>query len=97
MMNGDLALVGRSLEDVMIEPQRAKLIPMFYEVKEAAMKAGALGCSISGAGPSIFAFSEGKETAEKVSTAMKKAFHAVGIKTNAFVSTINQNGPKVIG
>jgi homoserine kinase len=96
-MQSDYALIGRSMVDFIIEPIRSILIPEYFNVKNAALEAGALGCSISGAGPSIFAFSEGKETAEKVSIAMQKAFSKVEISTNAFVSTINQNGPKIIG
>lgn len=92
MMNGDLALVGRSLEDVMIEPQRAKLIPMFYEVKEAAMKAGALGCSISGAGPTIFAMSDNSFDAENIAQAMKAVFKSVKIRCKTYVSQVNNEG-----
>ena len=55
--NGNFDLIKRSLQDVIIEPQRAKLIPGFYDVKEAALQENVLGCSISGAGPSIFALS----------------------------------------
>lgn len=97
LMQSDYELIGRSMVDFIIEPIRSILIPEFFNVKNAALGAGALGCSISGAGPSIFAFSEGKETAEKVRIAMQAAFNRANIKTNAFVSTINQNGPKIIG
>lgn len=97
LMQSDYELIGRSMVDFIIEPIRSILIPEFFNVKNAALGAGALGCSISGAGPSIFAFSEGKETAEKVRIAMQAAFNKANIKTNAFVSTINQNGPKIIG
>lgn len=97
LLQSDYALIGRSMTDFIIEPVRSILIPEYFNVKNAALEAGALGCSISGAGPSIFAFSEGRETAEKVSGAMQKAFHKVDIKTNAFVSAINQDGPKIIG
>ena len=64
LMSSDYDLIGRSMVDYIIEPIRSILIPQFFEVKMAAEEAGALGCSISGAGPSIFAFSEGKENAE---------------------------------
>jgi homoserine kinase len=97
LMQSDFSLISRSMVDFIIEPIRSILIPEYFNVKNAALDAGALGCSISGAGPSIFTFSEGEETAEKVSIAMQKKFNAVGINTNAFVSTINQNGPKVVG
>ncbi len=92
MYNSDLDLIGRSLNDVIIEPQRAQLIPHFHKVKEAALKEGALGCSISGAGPSVFALSINRTIAEKVGQAMHKAFFDNGIENELFVSTINKDG-----
>lgn len=97
LMQSDYDLIARSMVDFIIEPVRAILIPEFWEVKRAALEAGALGCSISGAGPSVFAFSKGRETAEKVALAMKTAFEKASIHCNAYVSGINQQGPKVIG
>lgn len=97
LMQSDYKLIASSMVDFIIEPVRAILIPEFWVVKNAALEAGAMGCSISGAGPSIFAFSKGKETAEKVSMAMKNSFEKVGISCNAYVSGINQFGPKIIG
>jgi homoserine kinase len=96
MLSNDYALIGRSMEDKIIEPARSILIPQFFEVKQAALDAGALGCSISGAGPSIFSFSKGIETAQKVAEAKRKIFESVGIKANVFVSAINQNGPIIL-
>ena len=92
LYNQDIDLIGRSLKDVIIEPQRAKLIPNFYKVKDAALNAGALGCSISGAGPSIFALSANSLIAERVGEAMSKAFTDNGIDNTLFISTINNNG-----
>ena len=92
MYNSDLDLIGRSLNDVIIEPQRAQLIPHFHKVKEAALNQGALGCSISGAGPSVFALSINQSIAEKVGQAMHKAFFDNGIENELFVSTINREG-----
>jgi homoserine kinase len=92
----DYDLIGRSLIDVIIEPSRSILIPQFAEVKAAALQAGALGCSISGSGPSLFALSKGKETAEFVATAMKIEFSKVGIDSEIYVSNINQNGPVIL-
>jgi homoserine kinase len=88
----DFDLIGRSLQDLIIEPQRAKLIPGFYQVQEAALNEGALGCSISGAGPSIFALSANSLIAENVGIAMKKVFHDLKIKSEVFVSQVNQEG-----
>ncbi len=96
LMTSDYELIGRSMVDHLIEPKRAILIPYFNEVKEAALQNGALGASISGAGPSIFAFSKGKEQAEIVGKSMSAVFNKAGIETNLFVSGINQNGPKII-
>ena len=92
LYQSDLELIGRSLNDVIIEPQRALLIPHFHEVKERALKAGALGCSISGAGPSIFALSANSRVAEEVGQAMKRVFDRAGIRNDLFISPINQEG-----
>ncbi|MGL4631490.1 MAG: homoserine kinase [Leadbetterella sp.] len=92
----DYTLISRSMEDKIIEPTRAILIPEFFNVKEAAIQSGALGCSISGAGPSIFAFSKGMDTAYKVGEAMKNVFNLKGIDTNLFVSKINPVGPRIL-
>ncbi len=92
LMNSDYALISRSLKDVVIEPQRAHLIPHFYDVKKAATEAGALGCSISGAGPSIFALSKGKAIAEKVGKAMQAVFNNADIPNQLYISPINPHG-----
>ena len=92
MFNSNIELIGRSLQDIVIEPQRASLIPNFYDVKEVALKEGALGCSISGSGPSIFALSANSLIAEYVGEAMKKVFSDVRIEYQLFISPINQEG-----
>ena len=92
MFRSDLALIGRSLQDVLIEPQRARLIPRFEEVKAAALEQGALGCSISGSGPSIFALCANTLVAENVGNAMKRIYTAAKIRTKVFQSGINQEG-----
>jgi len=92
MVNSDLDLIKRSLNDVIIEPQRAQLIPHFYEVKEAALNQDALGCSISGAGPSIFALCANTFIAENVGSAMQKVFNDNKIENDLFISPINQEG-----
>lgn len=92
LYNGDFDLIKRSLNDIIIEPQRSVLIPKFYEVKEAALNAGALGCSISGAGPSVFAMSDNNITAEKIGTSMKEVFSVNGIGCEIFISRINTEG-----
>jgi homoserine kinase len=92
---GDLALVGRSLRDVLIEPHRAALIPGFHEVKEAAMAAGALGCSISGAGPSLFAWCDGDAVADAVRGAMVAAFSACGVTADGWTCAVGGPGARV--
>ncbi len=94
LTNSDFGLIGRSLKDVIIEPQRAKLIPNFYEVKETAIKEGALGCSISGAGPSIFALCENSLIANRVGAAMQAVYRNQNINSKLYISTINLEGAK---
>jgi len=95
LFNGDLGLVGRSLRDEIIEPQRAVLIPGFYDVQEAAMLEGALGCSISGAGPSVFALCSNSLVAENASVAMQRAFAKHGLESQIYLSLVNQEGAVV--
>lgn len=90
----DYELIGRSLEDYIIEPIRSILIPAFDAVKQQSLNTGALGCGISGSGPSIFALSKGKETALKVAEAMKSVYDKVGIEYDIHVSRINKQGIK---
>lgn len=74
---GDGALVGRALEDKYAEPARAPLIPHFFDVKRAALKAGAFGCSISGSGPTLFAIAVDEAMARACRDAMARAFGEV--------------------
>ena len=90
--NGNFDLIKRSLQDVIIEPQRAKLIPGFYDVKEAALQENVLGCSISGAGPSIFALSNNNLNAENAGHAMQRAFAKHKIDSTVYLSKINPEG-----
>lgn len=92
----DYALIGRSLEDHIVEPIRSMLIPGFDQLKSEVMKTGALGGGISGSGPSIFAFSQGKETAEKVAISMKEVYRSIGIDYDVHVSKINVDGVREI-
>ncbi len=96
LMTPDYDLISRSLVDVIIEPVRAILIPQFDIVKNAALENGALGCSISGSGPAMFALSKDEATAQKVGAAMQNGFKMVGIGSECYVSKINQTGPVVI-
>lgn len=92
----DYKLIHRSLQDIIVEPHRKQLIPYFDDVKFAALEAGALGCAISGSGPSIFALSQGKETALKVENVMRMVYLKTSIEFNTFVSDINIQGIKIL-
>lgn len=92
----DYELIGRSLQDHIVEPHRAALIPYFHKIKQAALQAGAMGCSISGSGPSIFALSRSRPKAQTVADAMQAVLNREGIDNQVYVSGVNQNGPKII-
>lgn len=92
---GDLALIRDALNDVLIEPQRAKLIPGFAEVKQAALGLGALGCSISGAGPSVFAWCE-EPQAPAICAAMVRAFAAQGLECDPWIAAIDGDGARIV-
>ena len=92
----DFELIGRSMQDVIIEPIRSILIPGFDAVKASAMQAGALGCGISGSGPSIFALSHDQETAEEVGRKMQNAFGALNIDSEVYISPVNRQGPRIV-
>ena len=96
LMKEDYNLISRSMVDVIIEPVRSILIPDFNLVKQAALDNGALGCSISGSGPSMFALSRGVDNANKVGLAMKHTFANAGIESSTHVSLINKGGPVVL-
>jgi homoserine kinase len=96
LIQEDYGLISRSIHDVIAEPRRQKLIPDFYKAKRAAIAAGALGFSISGAGPSVFALCEGEEIARKVGEAISKVFTATPIENQIYISRINPHGVHVI-
>lgn len=95
-MKNDYDLIGRSMEDVIIEPIRSILIPGFHEVKEKCKEAGALGGGISGSGPSIFMLSKEEATARNVEAVMKEVYDKIGIDYNTYVTTINRNGVEIV-
>lgn len=88
----DYELIGRSLQDVVVEPVRSILIPGCNEIKSAALNAGALGGGISGSGPSVFALSKGKDKALKVADAIRQAYEPFGISFDIHISNINEKG-----
>ena len=96
LITGDFRLIRDSMHDVIAEPIRSFLIPEYDHVKKASINSGALGCSISGSGPSIFALSDNKETAEQTGNAMKAVFKQAGIGSKIYVSKVNKKGIKVL-
>ena len=92
----DYEMIGRSMEDVIIEPRRSSLIPGYDQLKSAAQKAGALGCTISGSGPSVFALAKGKQVALEVEKAMREAYKAQEVPFNVYSSSISSQGATII-
>jgi len=94
-MKNDYDLIGRSMEDVIIEPVRSMLIPGFDEIKQKCKNAGALGGGISGSGPSIFMLSKDEPTANDVKNVMHEIYNRIGLTHHVYVTTINQEGVKI--
>jgi len=92
LYTSDFDLMRECLHDHIIEPQRSFMIPKFHDVKEAALSQNAIGCSISGAGPSIFALSENSLDAENIAYAMKEVFVNSKIIADTIISRVNQEG-----
>lgn len=92
---GDISLVGRAIDDRIVEPARAHLIPGFADVKQAALAAGALGCSISGAGPSVFAITDDLSHGQQIGQTMAEGFARHGLtECKIYVSPVNHEGAK---
>ena len=92
----DYDLIGRSIKDVIIEPLRSVLIPKFEEIKLVSINSGALGCGISGSGPSVFAMSKGVTTAKNVGNAMKKIYDKLDLDYDVHISCVNDIGIKIL-
>lgn len=95
--SGDLELVGRSLEDALVEPHRAPLVRGFPAAKASAIDAGALGCSLSGSGPSLFAWCAGDHVAGEVAIRTVAAFEAAGVGARAWISPVDAPGATLVG
>lgn len=94
---GNAGIVGRCATDEIIEPVRKNLIPGFSDVRDAALKAGATGCTISGSGPSLFAVAGSESSAAKIAMAMKKAFlSSAGVASESYVSHVNMVGARIV-
>lgn len=97
LFTSDLALIARALEDHVAESKRAHLVPGFFAVKQAAQSAGALGCSLSGSGPSLFALCASHESAEAAGQAMRDALTAVaGIDADLWISPVGRRGARIV-
>lgn len=92
MHHGDFDLISRSMHDLVIEPQRKHLIPYFDELQAAALHHGALGCSISGAGPAVFALCQEKLMASDIVKTMSEIYKRHGLEARTFVGAINHEG-----
>jgi homoserine kinase len=93
--SNDLDMIRDAFQDVIIEPQRQALIPGFRTVRAAAMDCGALGCSISGAGPSVFAWCEAP-SAEAARDAMVRAFADHGLASDHWITSIEPRGARIV-
>jgi len=96
LSTSDFSLISRSLNDRVVEPVRSKLITGFNEIKKAAIDAGALGSSISGSGPSLFALSNSEEIANNIAVDTKAVVDNLGIESVTYVSKINEVGPRIL-
>ncbi|NOX65025.1 MAG: homoserine kinase [Chlorobi bacterium] len=97
LATSDYKLISRSLNDAVIEPVRSKLISGYSEIKKAAIDAGALGSSISGSGPSLFALSNSEDVANKIAVDTKTVVDSLGIGSITYISKINEAGTKILG
>jgi homoserine kinase len=96
LMKPDYGLISRSLKDVVAEPVRSVLIPGFDAIKELSVKEGALGCGISGSGPTIFSLCMEREQAARIGKVIQKQFSEYKLHSDVFVSKINQEGARII-
>jgi len=92
----DYELLSKSLIDVVIEPYRSQLIPYFNSVRAEALNTGALGCGISGSGPSVFSLCHGNKTAQNVAQAIKTVYSKTNISFEIYISKINTQGIKIL-
>ena len=92
----DWDMIKATLHDVIVEPQRSQLIPGFNQAKESALKAGALGFSISGSGPTVFALARGRAAAEKSSEAIRRALTAAGLSSHSWVAPVEAEGARIL-
>lgn len=92
----DTNLIGRSMQDIIVEPARAMLIPEFYKLREIAMSNGAISFGISGSGPSVFSFTENKNEACHIAKLLQMHLTSIQINSKSYTSGINSAGPKIL-
>lgn len=92
----DVVAFGRAIVDEIIEPARAHLIPGFQRVKQMALEAGGLGCSISGAGPTVFAIANSLDSGQEIGRAMQDAFHKAGLSSVVNIASVDDQGARQI-
>lgn len=95
LLKNDLSLISRSMVDVIIEPIRSILIPSYGEIRKAALDAGALGCSISGSGPSVFALCENGEVAKSVAAKIEDVYRNLDVAFDIYQSAVNLEGSRI--
>ncbi|MBI1806899.1 MAG: homoserine kinase [Ignavibacteria bacterium] len=97
LIAGDAGLIGKCMEDIIIEPVRARLIPGFSDVKRAALSSGAVACSISGSGPSMFAVTTSLKSARSIAAAMEKQFtEKARVGCDVYISRVNMEGAIIL-
>jgi homoserine kinase len=96
LASGDYALLGRAIDDRIAEPARARLFPGFVEAKAAALAAGALGSSISGSGPTVFALARGRDSADRVAAAMHDAYTGMSQTADVLVGKVDRTGARIV-
>lgn len=92
----DYNLIGRSMQDVLVEPVRSILIPDFYILRDLAMQNGAIGFGISGSGPAVFALVKDEQCGINLTNTLKKHLASLNINSKTYVSAVNSAGPKIL-
>lgn len=95
LLQSDYDLIGRSLEDVIIEPVRSILVPGFDAIKKQSKEAGALGGGISGSGPSVFMFSKDENTAAVIKEIMEEQYNRLGVEQFTYLTKISNEGVRI--
>ena len=92
----DTKLIGRSMQDIVVEPARAMLIPDFYKMREIAMNMGSVSFGISGSGPSVFSFANNELEALQIARSLQNHLTSIHVNSKSYTSSINSTGPKIL-